>query len=66
MWLYDSDPRETEPPALIILDANIPKSISLRGPAADMLRAVRAAKVERIAVPLDRDGGDRRAAGPQL
>jgi hypothetical protein len=51
VWLYDSDPRETEPPTLIILDANILKSTSLRSPAADMLRAIRAAKVERVAAP---------------
>ncbi|MFI8913570.1 PIN domain-containing protein [Streptomyces sp. NPDC053513] len=36
---------------MIILDANILKSTSLRSPAADMLRAIRAAKVERIAAP---------------
>ncbi|WP_171114552.1 MULTISPECIES: PIN domain-containing protein [unclassified Streptomyces] len=36
---------------MIILDANILKSTSLRSPAADMLRAIRAAKVERVAAP---------------
>lgn len=48
---YDSEPRKTEPPALIILDANILKSTSLRGPAADVLRAIRAADEERVAAP---------------
>ncbi|MFD4946598.1 PIN domain-containing protein [Streptomyces sp. NPDC058409] len=36
---------------MIILDANILKSTSLRGPAADVLRAIRAAKVEQVAAP---------------
>jgi hypothetical protein len=37
--------------ALIILDANIIKGTSLRGPVADVLRAIRAAGVERVATP---------------
>ncbi|MGV9761671.1 PIN domain-containing protein [Streptomyces tricolor] len=36
---------------MIILDANILKSTSLRGPAADVLRAIRAVGVERVAAP---------------
>lgn len=36
---------------MIILDANILKSTSLRGPAADVLRTIRAAKVERVVAP---------------
>ncbi|MBT3163070.1 DUF4935 domain-containing protein [Streptomyces sp. Vc74B-19] len=48
---YDSEPRNTERPALIILDANIIKGTSLRGPVADVLRAIRAAGVERVATP---------------
>lgn len=36
---------------MIILDANILKSTSLRGPAADMLRAIRATDGERVAAP---------------
>ncbi|MFJ2883420.1 PIN domain-containing protein [Streptomyces sp. NPDC087272] len=36
---------------MIILDANILKSASLRGPAADVLRAIRAADGERVAAP---------------
>ncbi|GGX56405.1 PIN domain-containing protein [Streptomyces chartreusis] len=36
---------------MIILDANILKSTSLRGPAADVLRAIRAADGERVAAP---------------
>ncbi|MGW2183080.1 hypothetical protein ACWCXX_34485 [Streptomyces sp. NPDC001732] len=36
---------------MIILDTNILKSTSLRGPAADVLRAIRAADGERVAVP---------------
>ncbi|MEU4922231.1 PIN domain-containing protein [Streptomyces parvus] len=49
--MYDSDPKEMEPPALIILDASTLKSISLRGPDADVLRALQAAKVEQVATP---------------
>ncbi|MET9325133.1 PIN domain-containing protein [Streptomyces sp. NPDC003038] len=36
---------------MIILDANIVKGTSLRGPVADVLRAIRAADVERVATP---------------
>lgn len=36
---------------MIILDANIIKGVSLRGPIADILRAIRAAGVERVATP---------------
>ncbi|MEU9530386.1 PIN domain-containing protein [Streptomyces sp. NPDC048210] len=36
---------------MIILDANIVKGTSLRGPVADVLRAIRAAGVERVATP---------------
>ncbi|MET9432281.1 MULTISPECIES: PIN domain-containing protein [unclassified Streptomyces] len=36
---------------MIILDANILKGTSLRGPAADVLRAIRATGVERVAAP---------------
>ncbi|WP_024756058.1 PIN domain-containing protein [Streptomyces exfoliatus] len=36
---------------MIILDANILKGTSLRGPAADVLRAIRAAGGERVAAP---------------
>ncbi|MEU0002177.1 PIN domain-containing protein [Streptomyces microflavus] len=36
---------------MIILDANIIKGISLRGPVADVLRTIRAAGVERVATP---------------
>ncbi|WP_331719588.1 PIN domain-containing protein [Streptomyces virginiae] len=36
---------------MIILDANIIKGTSLRGPVADILRAIRAAGVERVATP---------------
>ncbi|MEV7165859.1 PIN domain-containing protein [Streptomyces microflavus] len=36
---------------MIILDANIIKGISLRGPVADVLRTIRAASVERVATP---------------
>ncbi|MCX5303188.1 PIN domain-containing protein [Streptomyces sp. NBC_00160] len=36
---------------MIILDANIIKGTSLRGPVADVLRAIRAAGVERVATP---------------
>ncbi|MEU0273187.1 PIN domain-containing protein [Streptomyces sp. NPDC006307] len=36
---------------MIILDANILKSTSLRDPAADVLRAIRAGGVERVAAP---------------
>jgi hypothetical protein len=36
---------------LIILDANIIKGVSLRGPVADILRAIRAAEVERVGTP---------------
>ncbi|MGR4883960.1 PIN domain-containing protein [Streptomyces sp. LARHCF249] len=36
---------------MIILDANILKGTSLRGPAADVLRAIRAADSERVATP---------------
>ncbi|MEU2409209.1 PIN domain-containing protein [Streptomyces rubiginosohelvolus] len=37
--------------ALIILDANIIKGTSLRGPVADVLRSIQAAGVERVATP---------------
>ncbi|MFD6250614.1 PIN domain-containing protein, partial [Streptomyces roseolus] len=36
---------------MIILDANIIKGVSLRGPVADVLRAIRAARVERVGTP---------------
>lgn len=36
---------------MIILDANIIKSVSLRGPIADIFRAIRAAGVERVGAP---------------
>ncbi|MBL3671435.1 DUF4935 domain-containing protein [Streptomyces sp. M2CJ-2] len=36
---------------MIILDANIIKGVSLRGPVADILRAIRAAEVERVGTP---------------
>ncbi|MFE7779209.1 PIN domain-containing protein [Streptomyces sp. NPDC057445] len=36
---------------MIILDANILKGTSLRSPSADVLRAIRATEVERVAVP---------------
>lgn len=36
---------------MIILDANIIKGVSLRGPVADILRAIRAAGVERVGTP---------------
>ncbi|MFE6461110.1 PIN domain-containing protein [Streptomyces cinereoruber] len=36
---------------MIILDANIIKGVSLRGPVADILRAIRAARVESVATP---------------
>ncbi|MFB8402194.1 PIN domain-containing protein [Streptomyces sp. NPDC055912] len=36
---------------MIILDANIIKGVSLRGPVADVLRAIRAAEVERVGTP---------------
>ncbi|MFD9848676.1 hypothetical protein [Streptomyces parvus] len=47
----ESESTITERSALIILDANIIKGISLRGPFADVLRAIRAAGVERVATP---------------
>ncbi|WP_345961624.1 PIN domain-containing protein [Streptomyces sp. BRB040] len=36
---------------MIILDANVLKGVSLRGPEAELLRAIRAARVERVAAP---------------
>ncbi|TGZ12334.1 hypothetical protein DV517_74290 [Streptomyces sp. S816] len=36
---------------MIILDANIIRGVSLRGPVADILRAIRAAEVERVGTP---------------
>ncbi|MFD4553550.1 PIN domain-containing protein [Streptomyces sp. NPDC058469] len=36
---------------MIILDANILKGVSLRGPEADLLRTIRASGVERVAAP---------------
>lgn len=48
---YGSELRKTECPALIILDANIIKGTSLRSSVADVLRAIRAAGVERVATP---------------
>ncbi|WAE68459.1 PIN domain-containing protein [Streptomyces cavourensis] len=47
----ESESTNTERLALIILDANIIKGTSLRGPIADILRAIRAAGVERVATP---------------
>ncbi|MEU7322618.1 PIN domain-containing protein [Streptomyces griseoviridis] len=40
-----------ERPIMIILDANVLKGVSLRGPVAELLRAIRAAGVERVAAP---------------
>ncbi|MFG3199851.1 PIN domain-containing protein [Streptomyces sp. NPDC048208] len=36
---------------MIILDSNILKGISLRGPEAELLRTIRASRVERVAAP---------------
>ncbi len=48
---FNSEQKNAECPTLIILDANIIKGTSLRSPVADILRAIRAAGVERVATP---------------